>query len=104
LTPRAAEDPSAPGADNVRRYLDPSMAASAEPLPDWWPDVTDPLVYVTFGSVAASLGLFPDLYRGVVAALAGLPIRVLLTVGDAGDPDALVPLPSNAHVERWWPQ
>jgi len=40
----------------------------------------------------------------VTAALAGVPVRVLLTVGDAGDPEALAPLPANVHVEKWWPQ
>jgi len=29
---------------------------------------------------------------------------VLLTVGDAGDPAALGPVPPNVHVESWWPQ
>jgi glycosyltransferase len=65
---------------------------------------SDRLVYVTFGSVAAGIGLFPMLYRGVVDAVADLPVRVPLTLGDAGDPEALGPLPANVHVERWWPQ
>jgi MGT family glycosyltransferase len=62
------------------------------------------LVYVTFGSVAGGMGFFPDFYQGVVTAIAKLPVRVLLTVGDAGDPALLGPLPENVHVERWWPQ
>lgn len=74
------------------------------PLPDWWDGRTDPLVYVTFGTVAASLGLFPELYRRVVDAVADVPTRVLLTTGEAGDPDALGTLPRNVHVERFWPQ
>src|SRR5205085_6123376 len=87
LTPASFEDPAAPGGDDVRRFRDAAAGAAAdagadaaalEPLPDWWPGVSDPLVYVTFGSVAAGIGLFPDFYRGVVGALAGLPVRVLL--------------------------
>ena len=89
----------------TRRFRDAAApAASGAALPDWWPGSSDPLVYVTFGSVAASFGLFPVLYQGVVAAVADLPVRVLLTLGEAGDPEALGPLPANVHVERWWPQ
>ena len=66
-----------------------------------WPNPQDPLVYLTFGSVAAALPFFPDLYRAALRALAALPVRVLLTLGEAADPALLAPLPGNAHVERW---
>lgn len=102
LVPVSLDDPPAPDAD-VRRFRYPS-GGGGEPLPDWWPDSPDPLLYVTFGSVAGRLGLFPGLYRAAVAALADLPVRVLLTIGDAGDPDLIAPTPANVHVERWWPQ
>jgi UDP:flavonoid glycosyltransferase YjiC (YdhE family) len=75
-----------------------------EPLPDWWDGRTDPLVYVTFGSVAAGMGLFPDFYSRVVEQLSRVAARVLLTLGEAGDPTALGPVPANVHIERWWPQ
>lgn len=73
-------------------------------MPRWWGDRTDPLVYVTFGSVAASLGLFPGCYRTVIESLGDAPVRVLMTLGEAGAPEALGPLPDNVHVEQWWPQ
>jgi UDP:flavonoid glycosyltransferase YjiC (YdhE family) len=77
----------------------------AGPLPSWWSGNDDrPLVYVTFGSVAAGMGLFPGLYRRVLEQLAEVPARVLLTLGEAGDPAALGTLPPRVHVERWWPQ
>ncbi|MDP9388880.1 MAG: glycosyltransferase [Actinomycetota bacterium] len=101
LVPESLEDGPTPGA---RRFRDDPGVGADRPLPDWWPGSSDPLVYVTFGSVAAGLGLFPDLYLDVIAAVADLPVRVLLTVGDAGDPDALGSVPRNVHVERWWPQ
>jgi UDP:flavonoid glycosyltransferase YjiC (YdhE family) len=47
------------------------------------------------------LPFFPALYDRALAALAGLPIRVLLTLGRDADPDALGPLPANAHAETW---
>ena len=78
--------------------------ADERSLPDWWPGDERPLVYVTFGSVAAGIGLFPTFYSRVLAQLADVPARVLLTLGQAGDPADLGPVPPNVHVERWWPQ
>jgi hypothetical protein len=106
LLPPSYEDPAAPGPASMRRFRDAgaTTATTPDPLPDWWKGAPDPLVYVSFGSVASTLGLFPDFYNGVVGALADLPIRVLLTIGDEADPGALAPLPDNVHVERWWPQ
>ncbi len=105
LLPPAFEGAAALASGTTRRFRDDTLApASGDPLPGWWPGSTDPLVYVTFGTVAASIGLFPVLYQGVMAAVADLPVRVLLTLGQAGDPEALGPLPANVHVERWWPQ
>lgn len=75
-----------------------------EYLPPWWGGRDDPIVYVTFGSVAAGLGLFPRFYAAVLESLEDAPVRVLMTLGEAGDPDALGTLPANVHVERWWPQ
>jgi UDP:flavonoid glycosyltransferase YjiC (YdhE family) len=65
---------------------------------------TPPLVYLTFGTVAASLGHFPGLYRAVIDALADLPVRLLVTVGEAADPADLGPLPAHVRAERWVPQ
>ncbi len=115
LLPPSFEDPDSAGGAGVRRFRDGNSAAAAAgpgaadrpdvgPLPDWWSGAGDPLLYVTFGSVAAGFGLFPDFYRAVIGALAGSGVRVLLTLGDAGDVEALGSLPPNVHVERWWPQ
>ena len=58
---------------------------------------------MTFGSVTAGAHLpyFPALYRSAIDALAPLPVRVLLTIGDRRDHDELGPLPPNVHVEEW---
>lgn len=103
LVPESLEE-TLPPAGGARRYRDDTANESAQPLPAWWPDPSDPLVYVTFGTVAGALGLFPGFYRDVIAAFAGVPVRVLLTIGDAGDPEDLGAVPTNVHVERWWPQ
>ena len=63
-----------------------------------------PLVYLTFGSVAAGAHLpyYPALYRSAIEALAPLPVRLLVTVGDAArEIEELGEVPSNVHVETW---
>lgn len=104
LLPELLEDPNATGSSRTRRFRDVEDAGPDEPLPDWWAGASDPLVYVTFGSVAAGLGLFPTLYRQALTALSDLPVRVLVTIGDAGDPAMLEPVAPSVHVEKWWPQ
>ena len=66
-------------------------------LPDYLEQDGRPLVYVTLGTVQNRLPLLAP----AVAALARLPVRVLVTVGPDGDPDALGPQPDHVHVERW---
>jgi glycosyltransferase len=61
-------------------------------------------VYVTFGSVTASIESFAALYPATLEALADVPVRVLMTTGSSGDPTSREAAPPNAHVERWWPQ
>ena len=56
-----------------------------------------PLVYVTLGTVQNQLPMLAPAVR----ALALLPVRILVTVGADGDPDALGPQPDHVHVERW---
>lgn len=104
LVPEVFEDPSATGSERTRRFRDDATATTDAPLPDWWACDSDPLVYVTFGSVAAALGLFPGLYQQTLAAVADLPVRILVTIGESSDPEMLAPLPGNVHVEKWWPQ
>ena len=60
-----------------------------------------PLVYVTFGSEAPASEHFPGVYRDTIAALAELPVPVLVTIGDRRDPAELGPLPPSVRVERW---
>ena len=103
LTPLAFEDPAAPGPAHTQRFREDEEPAGALPA-HWWPGQDGPLVYVTFGSVAPTMPYFPGVYLDAIAALAALPVRVLLTVGRAADPAALGPLPPNVHVERWVPQ
>ncbi len=102
MVPAALEDPAAPFPSRTHRFRGQSPAP-ARPLPDWWPGNDGPLVYVSFGSVAAGahLPFYPALYRAAVEALAALPVRVLLTVGEGRDLGDLGRLPDAVHVERW---
>jgi MGT family glycosyltransferase len=63
-------------------------------------------VYVSFGTEvpARTRSYFPELYRRVLDALAGLEARILMTIGDEREPSELDPLPSSVRVERWVPQ
>ena len=103
LTPRGMEDPAAPGPPAALRFRE-LLAGTSNGLPDWSPRDGLPLVYLTFGSVAPTMDLFPDLYRAAIAALADLPVRVLVTVGRDRDPADLGPMPGNVRAERWVPQ
>jgi UDP:flavonoid glycosyltransferase YjiC (YdhE family) len=103
LMPAALEDPALPPTRAAWRFreVDEDSAGARRPR---WAEGDRPLVYVTFGSVAPTMDLFPGLYRAAIDALAGLPIELLVTVGRDRDPAALGPLPANVHVERWVPQ
>jgi UDP:flavonoid glycosyltransferase YjiC (YdhE family) len=99
LTPPSLEAPGVTVASRTLRFHD------AAPRPHSVRDPGEPpLVYVTFGTVAPTLGFFPKLYRSVIDALADLRLRLVMTVGDAADPAELGPLPDNVRVERWIPQ
>ena len=98
LAPASLDDPGVvPG---VRRFRDPASPA-AGPLPDWWAGARTPLVYLTLGSVAGSMGFFPGVYGDMIDALAPLEVRVLVTTGRDADPADLGPLPANVHAECW---
>ena len=59
------------------------------------------LVYVTFGTEFNALD---DGFRACVLAAAAVAEEVMVTVGAAGDPDGLGPVPANVSVERFVPQ
>jgi MGT family glycosyltransferase len=59
---------------------------------------------MTFGSVIGHLPEAAGVFRAALAAVSGLPARVLLTVGRGIDPGNLGPRPGNVRVEQWVPQ
>lgn len=90
-----------PAPFRVLRYRDPAADVPPKPLPDWWPGDDRPLVYMTFGSVAAAFPAAAGAYGKALEALGDLPVRVLLTVGRELE---LAEVPANVHVEQWVPQ
>ena len=100
--PRTLDEGEQP---DTHRFRDPAWEEEAGELPGWWPGrEAEPLVYVTFGSVAGSFPQALPAYGVALTAVADLPARVLLTVGRDLDVGALPEPPDNVHVERWVPQ
>jgi len=71
---------------------------------DVLPRRQEDLVYVSFGSEAPMSEHFPGVYREAIEALADLPVRTLVTIGDRRDPAELGLLPPSVTVQRWAPQ
>jgi UDP:flavonoid glycosyltransferase YjiC (YdhE family) len=92
--PPSLEDPTAPGGPGVARFREAADPAAPG----------DPLVYVSFGSIAPTMGFYPGLYRAAVDELRGFGLPVLVTVGRDVDPAELGPLPDGVRVEPWVPQ
>ena len=98
------ESNDSPRDDTAWRFQDVLLTNGSARLPPSWGEQDHPLIYVTLGSVTASIGPFMALYRETLEALSELPVRVLMTTGDRDDQLSLGAVPANAHVERWWPQ
>jgi UDP:flavonoid glycosyltransferase YjiC (YdhE family) len=99
-----AEPGAGAGTSRVWRYRATAAAPPGPALPGEWGDPAAPLVYVSFGSVAGSIGHFGGVYPAILGVLADLPVRVLITTGKGYDLTALDPLPANAWATLWWPQ
>jgi len=101
--PESLEHPGEASTPRVLRFRDPNASEVTEPLPNLWPGRDGPLVYITFGSVAAAMPQAARVFPIAIEAAADLPARVLLTLGPRGDPSAFDPLPLNVRIERWVP-
>ena len=83
----------------VTRLRLPAADARPAPLPDWWPGRDGPLVYVSFGSVAATMPPAAQVYGRALEAVRDLPARVLLSTG--GHDVELGDVPAHVRVETW---
>jgi UDP:flavonoid glycosyltransferase YjiC (YdhE family) len=104
LFPASIEDPDVPPPAATHRFRDPGLEAPPGTLPDWWAGDARPLVYVTFGSVAASAPMAAPIYAVAGEAVADLPARVLLTTGPMEADAQPQPPGPHVHVAEWVPQ
>ncbi len=95
LLPPSFEEPGGPV---VHRFRGPVEAPAAL---DWAGEA--PLVYATFGTVAGGVPFAAATFRTVVDAVADLPVRLLVTTGDGGEPGEWT-VPANVRVTTWMPQ
>ncbi|PRY40688.1 glycosyltransferase [Umezawaea tangerina] len=86
-----------PGPDVIHRF----RADTPSPVPS---TQDTPLVYASFGTVSGSIPFARDAFTATVRTLSTLPIRVLVTIGDEGDPADWAWVPDNVRVEKWLPQ
>jgi UDP:flavonoid glycosyltransferase YjiC (YdhE family) len=70
-------------------------------VPDWALTGGLPLVYITFGTIAAGMEAQHVVFRAALEAVAGLPVRVLLSTGAAMEAGALGTIPPNVTVCEW---
>ncbi len=70
-------------------------------LPAWVAELpARPTLYVTLG---LSFSQAPELFRAILAAVDGLYLNVVVTVGGELEPALLGALPANVHLERYIP-
>lgn len=102
MAPPILDEPSAPQSPMVQRFRDPTVSP-AESAHGALGDHDQPLIYLSFGTEVPSptRSYFPGVYRDALHALAGLPARILVAIGDRRDPAELGPLPRSVRVERW---
>lgn len=102
--PASLEDPAGTNREDIRRFRDPAADTPPAALGDWWPGDDRPLVYLSFGSVTGGLPMAPALYRAALEAAGQVPARVLVTVGNELELEAVGAVPANVHLTRWVPQ
>jgi UDP:flavonoid glycosyltransferase YjiC (YdhE family) len=104
MVPAGFEDLAGTGPRWIIRVRDPGWGTAPAGEPAWRDPALGPLVYVTFGSAAGGMARAGTIYALAVAAVAQLPIQVLLTVGREFNIRSLGRVPANVRVERWVPQ
>jgi UDP:flavonoid glycosyltransferase YjiC (YdhE family) len=101
LSPPSLETPGACPPEKMRPLRSvPADAKPGDELPAWMSELPDrPSVHATLGTSATNQD--QGVLRTIIAGLANDDVNVIVTVGQNNDPEALGPLPGNAHVERY---
>jgi len=88
----------------MRVAMPPDVVSKDVSRPSWAPSNDEELVYITFGTQSGTTDRERAIYRTALDAVAGLPVRVLLTTGPNMAEHPLGPIPSNVVVETFVPQ
>jgi MGT family glycosyltransferase len=72
--------------------------------PDWLPADGRPLVYVTFGTLAAGSHRASQIYNTALQAVADLPVNVLMTTGRDAPEGLYDAVPPNVEIRAFAPQ
>ena len=103
--PQALDDTPRINSQSPIRFLaDPLKRSNAGIKPDWLPKDDLPLIYATFGTIAAGLEHCNDIYRIALEAFSELPVNVLLTTGKDAPADLISSVPPNVIVRSFVPQ
>lgn len=82
----------------------PFRVRGAAPSPRVRDALDLPFIYLTLGTVAGRVPKSQAAFRTLLAAVEGLPVRVLLTLGPVMPLAELGPVPANVTVETFVPQ
>lgn len=85
---------------NLRRFRVPAAEETGSP-PEWLPDGDDPLVFLSFGTVASTVPHYARLYRPLIEALAEMPIRLAVGLGAGLDPAEFAPQSTRVVAREW---
>ncbi len=99
LFPGVLDESSFP---DTRRYRLPAETLATRAVSTRWSGSADPLVYVTFGTVAPAMPGMMSLFRAALDAVAGLPVQVLLSVGRDLDLAQLGTAPDTSGSNGGW--
>lgn len=83
----------------AREYIEPDRA-----VPAWALDDGRPLVFITFGTLAAGSAKNHQLFRATIEAVATLSVRALLSTGADMDRAVFGTIPENVTIKSWVPQ
>ena len=103
--PQSLDDTPRINSQSPTRFLADPLEPSHNPTkPDWLPQDDLPLIYATFGTIAAGLEHSNDIYRIALEAFSELPVNVLLTTGKDAPADLISSVPPNVIVRSFVPQ
>jgi len=85
----------------LRVCLVKESAVPEGPVPTWAVEDGRPLVFITFGTLAAGSESNHGLFRIALEAVGALPVRALFSTGRAMDVAALGDVPENVAITSW---